>query len=223
MEAKTILIVDDDYLNRRLTKKVLLGAGYSVEESKNAEQALGILSSTKIDLAILDINLGDGEIDGISLGKLIQNKSKVKFIYLTAYDNPKVINSAIATAPYSYLTKPYKNSDLIAAIELAILKSVNDDKPVPCIEVKEGDYKIKLPIHHINYIESDGNYLKIYTNSTTYNYRSTLTQIKNELPSDMFIQTHRAFIINKEKIQKYNSKSVIINNTEIPLSVKDVF
>lgn len=221
MEAKKILIVDDDFLNRRLTKKVLLESGYEVKEAKNAEQALNILNGEKIDLAILDINLGDGEVDGISLGKLMYNKNKVKFIYLTAYDNPKVIKDAIATAPYSYLTKPYKNGDLIAAIELAIIKVGNENKPTPILPVKDGEFKVDLPINQILYIESDGNYLNINTNSKTYNCRSTLSQIKNELPQETFIQVHRAFIVNKEKIEKYNSKSVVINNIEIPLTMKE--
>ena len=127
MNSKVILVVEDDFLNRRLTKKVLQENGYQVLEAKNADEAMAILNKELVDLAILDINLGDGEIDGINLGKLIQNKQKVPFIYLTAYENAKIISEAVATSPYSYLTKPFKNSDLIASVELAIIKSTKED------------------------------------------------------------------------------------------------
>lgn len=221
MNSKVILVVEDDFLNRRLTKKILHENSYQVLEAKNADEALAILNKELVDLAILDINLGDGEMDGISLGQLIQNKQKVPFIYLTAYENAKVISEAVATSPYSYLTKPFKNSDLIASVELAIIKSSKEDRPKPTILVKDGEYKVALPIEDINYIESEGNYLLFHTDSKTYKSRSTISQILDLLPTTKFIQTHRAFVVNKGKIQKYNSKSVIIDNVEIPLSKKD--
>ncbi len=221
MNSKVILVVEDDFLNRRLSKKILQENGYQVLEAKNADEAMAILNKELVDLAILDINLGDGEMDGISLGQLIQNKQKVPFIYLTAYENAKIISEAVATSPYSYLTKPFKNSDLIAAVELAIIKSVNEDRPKPTILVKDGEYKVALPMEDINYIESEGNYLLFHTDKKMYKSRSTLSQILDLLPTTKFIQTHRAFVVNKDKIQKYNSKSVVVGNAEIPLSKKD--
>jgi len=217
MNVRTILIVEDDFLNRRLIKKVLHENEYHTLEAKNADEALSVLNKETVDLAILDINLGEGEIDGISLGKLIQNNQKIPFIYLTAYESAKVINEAIATSPHSYLTKPFKNSDLIASIELAIIKSSNETKTKPSITVKENEFKVELPFEEILYIESDGNYLAIHTNGKTFRYRSTIDQILKELPS-FFVQVHRAFIVNKIKVQKYNSKHVVVGEKEIPIS-----
>ena len=212
MNSKVILIVEDDFLNRRLTKKILQENSYQVLEAKNADEALAILNKELVDLAILDINLGDGEMDGISLGNLIQNKQKVPFIYLTAYENTNIISEAVATSPYSYLTKPFKNSDLIASIELAIIKSSKEDKPKPSI-----------PLEDINFINSEGNYLLFYTNEKTFKSRATISQILELLPPSKFIQIHRAFIVNKDKIEKYSTKNVVIKNTKIPLSKKDIF
>lgn len=223
MNSKTILVVENDFLNRRLTKKILHENGYEVLEAKNVEEALAILNKELVDLAILDINLGDGEMDGISLGNLISNKQKVPFIYLTAYENAKVISEAVATSPYSYLTKPFKNSDLIASVELAIIKSIKEDKPKPTILVKDGEYKVELALEAINYIETEGNYLLFYTNKKIYKSRSTISQIIEVLPVTKFIQVHRAFVVNKDKIEKYKSKSVVVNGIEIPLSKKDIF
>ncbi len=217
MNSKVILVVEDDFLNRRLTKKVLQENEYQVLEAKNADEALTILEKELVDLAILDINLGDGEMDGISLGNLIQNKQKVPFIYLTAYENAKVISEAVATSPYSYLTKPFKNSDLIAAVELAIIKSTKIDRTKPTILVKDCEYKVELPLEEINYIVSEGNYLLFHTDAKTYKCRSTIEQILKVLPSS-FTQTHRAFIVNKDKVQKYNTKYVMVGDTEIPIS-----
>lgn len=215
---KIILLVEDDFLNRRLFKKTLMENNYNVLEAKNAKEALEILKKESIDLVVLDINLGENEQDGISLGQQIKENFSVPFIYLTAYENPEIIGQAVATSPYSYLTKPFKNSDLIASVEIAIRQSANDIKYKPTILVKDGDYNIQLPIDEINYIESDRNYLLFYTDNKVYKIRSTIKKIMEELSENTFVQIHRGYIVNRNKITKFSNKSVVICGTVIPVS-----
>jgi DNA-binding LytR/AlgR family response regulator len=218
MKNKTILLVEDNFLNRRLSKKVLLENGYHVFEAKNAKEALEILKEEDITLAILDIHLGENEQDGISLGKQIKDQFSVPFIYLTAYENTDIIREAISTSPYSYLTKPFKNSDLIASVEIAIRQSFSTISPTQKIEVKDGEYNVELPIHDINLIESDGNYLLIHTTLKVFKKRATINQIIEDLPQATFVRVHRAYIVNKQKIVAYTTKNVIIGNHTIPIS-----
>ncbi len=217
MEQKTILLVEDDFLNRRLSKKIILENGYQVLEAKNAKETLEILKTQTVDLAILDINLGEEEQDGISIGRQIQNRYTIPFIYLTAYENPEIISKAVATQPYSYLTKPFKNVDLITAVEIAIRQSSKNDN-LPSVLVKEGEYNVELPVDEINYIESEGNYLMFYTDEKVYKTRNTIKQILEILPESSFVQTHRAYVVNKDKIEKFNNKSIIIGDAAIPVS-----
>lgn len=115
-----ILLVEDDYLNRRLSKKVLNDNGYLVLESKNVEETFKIIQSQVVDLVILDICLGEGEHDGISIGHRLKQDFDIPIIYLTAYDNQMIFNRAFETLPKSYITKPFKNLDLIASVEIAL-------------------------------------------------------------------------------------------------------
>ncbi len=218
MTKKTILIVEDDFLNRRLSKKVLLENGYEVFEAKNAQEALRILQKEPITFIILDINLGTDEQDGISLGQQIKDKFSIPFIYLTAYENPEIIGRAISTLPYSYLTKPFKNSDLIASVEIAIRQSSNSQKRKPFVYVKDGEYTVELATEKINHIESEGNYLLFYTDEKIYRTRSTIKNILSDLSQSDFIQTHRAYIVNKNKIEKFSNKSLMIGDNIIPIS-----
>lgn len=215
---KIILLVEDNFLNRRLCKKVLAENGYTVLEAKNAKDALELLRKEPVILAILDINLGENEQDGIMLGQQIKEKYAIPFIYLTAYENAEIIEQAVSTSPYSYLTKPFKNSDLIASVEIAIRKSQNDKKYKPAIQVKDGEYNTQLPVDEINYIESDGNYLLLHTDKKIYKTRSTIKKIIEELSENVFVQTHRAYIVNKNKIDKFSSKNIIIGESVIPVS-----
>lgn len=218
MDIKTILVVEDDFLNRRLTKKILLENDYKVFEAKNASEAIETLKKEAIDIAILDINLGKGETDGITLGQQIHDKFQIPFIYLTAYDTSKIINEAVATSPYSYLTKPFKNSDLVASVEIAIIKSANQKKHKPTILVKDGEYRVELLTEEINHIESEGNYLLFHTDNKVYKCRSTISQIMELLSPSTFLQVHRAFIVNKNKVEKSNAKSMVVRNVQIPIS-----
>lgn len=219
MENKTILLVEDDFLNRRLSRKILSENGFSVIEAKNAKETLEILKKEKIDLLILDINLGEEEDDGIKIGQQLKEKYHIPFIYLTAYENPEIIDKALITKPYSYLTKPFKNVDLITAVEIALRQSAGLVKHKPTIFVKFGDYNVDLPIDTIDYIESEGNYLLFHTAEKVYKLRSTLKKIMEELPDSQFLQTHRAYIVNKDKIEKYNSKFLVINGKELPVTM----
>lgn len=218
MEQKTILLVEDDFLNRRVSKKTLVENNYKVLEAKNANEALEILKKENIDIAILDINLGENEQDGIALGHKVKDKFGIPFIYLTAYENPEIINRAVATTPYSYLTKPFKSVDLITSVEIAFKQSVHFNKYNPSILVKDKDYNVELPYKEINFIESEGNYLLFHTDTKIYKSRSTIKQALEILPENTFVQVHRAYLINKTKIEKYNQQSVIIKEIEIPIS-----
>lgn len=216
MIKKTILLVEDDFLNRRLTKKILSENGYVVLEAKSVQEALEIFKKEIVNLAILDINLGENNEDGISLGQQINEKYAIPSIYLTAYDNSEVIKRAIATEPLSYISKPFKNVDLITSVQIAIRKF--NVEHIPKIPVKDNEYNVELPVDRINYLESSGNYLLIYTDEKTYKSRSTIKQIMEILNEGMFVQVHRAYVVNKTKIERFNKKSIIIRGEEIPLS-----
>jgi len=215
---KTILLVEDDFLNRRLSKKNLLENSYAVLEAKNAHEALAVLKKETVTLVILDINLGEHEQDGITLGKQIKDEFGIPFIYLTAYETPEIIDRAVSTSPYSYLTKPFKNSDLIASVEIAIRQSLHLQKRKPFIVVKDGEYNKELTLEEIDYIESDGNYLLFYCGKKVYKLRSTIKNIMAELPASTFVQTHRAYIVNKNKVEKSTTRSVVVGNREIAVS-----
>lgn len=220
MAPHTILLVEDDYFNRRLTKKVLLNAGYQILEAKDAIEAINILDQRHADLAILDINLGEDKLDGISLGRKIAAYYKLPFIYLTAYASLPVFRDASTSKPASYLTKPLKEIDLIASIEIAISQyASNVEKTnISSIVVKSEDHFVDLSITSIDYIEAKGNYLICYCGEKTYRYRSTIKQFLALSLEITFIQTHRAFLVNKEKIEKFNSTHVFLNNKPITIS-----
>lgn len=218
MSEKAILLVEDDFLNRRLTKKALIENEYKIFEAKNAKEALDILKRESLDLIILDINLGKDEENGISIAQQIKTNFNIPFIFLTAYDKSDIIKEAVATVPHSYITKPFKDIDLVVAVELAIKQHGKSSSPK--ITVKDEDYNVELSFNEINYVESDGNYQIFNTDTKKYRLRITSKHLLDLLPEDKFVQVHRAYIVNKEKVEKFNLKNVIVKSIEIPISKK---
>ncbi|MBS1739054.1 MAG: LytTR family transcriptional regulator, partial [Bacteroidetes bacterium] len=70
--------------------------------------------------------------------------------------------------------------------------------------------------------DETGNYLRFYTNKMTFKTRSTVQQILEILPSSIFVRTHRAYIVNKNKIDKWTAKKLVVNQIEIPVSANYV-
>lgn len=217
LQKLTILIVEDNFLNRRMIKKAL-EVGYFVKEATSAEDAIDILISGRVHLALLDINLGSSK-DGIWLGEMIRVQYKIPFVYLTAYGENDIARKAIATQPDAYLTKPFKEVDLTAAIEIALQKVKESTyKKESWIFVKDGNCLVKLFLDRVYYFESAGNYLNIYCDGKVFKLRSTIKEMLMKLPHDEFVQIHRAYIVNKNKISKFSKLQIFIGTTVLPVS-----
>ncbi len=219
----TILVVEDEFITLRHIKKTLQKMGYeNVETAMNKAEATAILMSKEIHLALLDINLGDNN-DGLLIAKMINEKIKIPFLYLTAYGTTEIIRKAIQTEPAAYLTKPFEQPDLLAAIELAIFKHHNAERENTAekeyLLVKEKNHYIRLNYNDIVHIESDKNYLIVHTSDNQYSYRSTIKSILEMLPHDRFMQIHRSYIVAIKKIERFTRDVVIVSEgKEIPLS-----
>lgn len=215
-----VLIVEDEYITQKTISLYLEESGYQViAATMNYEETIQLLKTTQVDLAILDINI-KGKKNGIEIGDLINKNYHIPHIYLTAYSDKTTVKNAICTMPSAYLIKPFSKEDLFVSIETAIAnfnsKKVFETKK-EYLFLKHNEFHIKVYLEEINYIESQKNYLLLYTDEHIYKYRSTLTYFKSQLP-EHFIQIHKGFMINKDKITGYNSNFILVKNKKIPIS-----
>lgn len=114
-----ILIVEDQFIEANNLRLILDRAGYAVLPiAASFVEAMEILGRHKPDLVLLDIYL-DGTLTGVDIAKVLATR-KVPFIYLSANSNRKVFLAAKATKPYGFLIKPFRQRDVLAAMELAL-------------------------------------------------------------------------------------------------------
>jgi len=171
---------------------------------------------------LLDITI-KGDLNGIDLVVIVNQQFNVPFIYLTSHADPKTVTKAIKTAPQGYVVKPYSNSDLYTSIALAFENEKEEtitflaDKDSDHLFLKiDGMYK-KLFYKDILYFRAAGNYVEVHQKYKKYLIRQTFKKLSELIPASVFVQTHKSYILNREKISSFNTKLVYIDKQEFSL------
>ncbi len=122
MAQKRLLIVEDERIIAEDIKRILLQYEYHVIDIiSNGEKVIETFEELNPDLILMDIMLA-GKITGIETASIIKEKYKVPIIYLTAYSNDPILDSAKITEPFGYLIKPFEEHELHATIEMAFYR-----------------------------------------------------------------------------------------------------
>ena len=70
----------------------------------------------------------------------------------------------------------------------------------------------------MRYIEALGDYVKMVTEHDSLVVLSTMKAFENLLPEGRFMRIHKSYIVNVEKVERYNSKQIELDNQQLPLS-----
>ncbi len=206
-----ILIVEDQVLIANYIKNLLNDNGLTdVELAFTVEEATDKINYKNPDVILLDINL-HGKDTGILWAKEFVKNSQI--IFITGQTEKETMLKAFEVNPVTYLTKPVKESDLIAAIELAKIKN-----KVNYVIVKNGFDELKVNFEDLLFLKSDKNYVDIQLVNKTITVRNTLDNFYKELDSDIFCRVHRSYVVNKSKVTEKKSSSIKINEFELPIS-----
>jgi DNA-binding SARP family transcriptional activator len=112
---KTVLVVEDNVLNRELTNAVLKSAGYNVVLAKDGAEALMLIGREHVDLLVLDVDLP--YIDGHSvLQALKDNGVEVPAIFVSGLPGEEAEVRAFEIGAADFIRKPVKNSVLLARV-----------------------------------------------------------------------------------------------------------
>jgi len=115
---ESILIVEDEFITADDLQLTLEGAGYRVTGvAVSVQEAREMIRRDRPGIVLLDIHL-KGKLSGIVLGKELKEEN-IAFIYLSANSSEEVLQAAKATEPYGFLIKPYREKDLLIALDIA--------------------------------------------------------------------------------------------------------
>lgn len=212
-------VVVDDSTIQRITLAKLVNEHPDlnlVGDFSNASETRNCILNKPVDLLFLDIEMpvqsGFDLLDGL--------KTRPHIIFVSAKSDYALKAFDYAAIDYLHkpLTKERFNRAVQKALDLYQLKKEGPEDDGEFIFVKSNLKNLKVFISKINWIEAFGDYVKIITEEENHLVLSTMKSFENELPKERFLRVHKSFIININKVQRFNSKFAEIGNTKIPLS-----
>jgi DNA-binding LytR/AlgR family response regulator len=215
------LIVEDEFLIAETISEILINIGCSkIRMVSTVEEAITEIELRKPQIVLTDINLGR-EKTGIDLGNLLHTKYHIPFIYITSHSSPEILGKAKHTRPNAYIIKPFKNEDLMVAIELALFNSTTNTNNALSFQeliVKEGRAIVRLNCDDIKWMETEGNYTTInLVDAKRRVVRIPISELQQQLPTQQFVRIHKSYLINKKHITELRTNSVIIQENELPI------
>ncbi|MEO9324623.1 response regulator [Nocardioides sp. C4-1] len=117
--ARTVVIAEDETLIRMDLAEMLTEEGYDVVgQAGDGAKAIELATELRPDLVILDVKMP--VLDGIAAAEAIAGKRIAPVVILTAFSQRELVERARDAGAMAYLVKPFTQSDLVPAIEMAV-------------------------------------------------------------------------------------------------------
>jgi two-component system, response regulator PdtaR len=93
-------------------------AGFEVvAEARDGREAVALAAEHRPDLAVMDVKMP--ELDGIEAARQMLEQRQIPIVMLTAFSEAALVGRAVDAGVFGYLVKPFRESDLLPAIEAA--------------------------------------------------------------------------------------------------------
>lgn len=120
-EPLRVLVAEDEALIRMDVVATLNESGYQVVgEAADGEEALRLADELVPDIVVMDIKMP--KLDGISAAEKLAEK-KIPVVLLTAFSQQDLVARAVEAGALAYITKPFKPTDLLPAIQVALARN----------------------------------------------------------------------------------------------------
>jgi two-component system LytT family response regulator len=214
-----VLIVDDEPLARERIRD-MLEADSRVDiigECINGEQAIESIQQLTPDLVFLDVEM-PGK-DGFAVLEALDPDRLPVVIFVTAYDQYAV--RAFEFHALDYLLKPFDQERFDKALARAvaniqndksenvterILKTLEEMKARPVhlerLVIKMNGHVFFVKTEEIDWLEAEGNYVRLHAGKESYLLRDTITALESQLDPRKFVRVHRSAIVNIDRIQE---------------------
>lgn len=231
-----IIIIDDEPLARSLLKD-FLSSEKDIEivgEYDNGFDGLKGIAALQPDLLLLDVQMP--KLNGFEMLELMDESPQI--IFTTAYDAYAV--KAFENNAVDYLLKPFSKErlhDALAKGRAAMAHAKGEGNRQKLIDLRDRENEVltriavktgnKINIIYppqIQYLESQDDYVMIYTSEGKYLKQKTMKFFENHLPAEQFVRVHRSYIVRVDfvnQIELYNKDGYIIklkNGMTVPVS-----
>ncbi len=228
-----ILIVEDEVSYQLDLEMMLDEMEYDVIGIvDNSEAAIEAIQNMKPDLVLMDIDI-KGKMSGIQVGEKMSHLD-IPFIYITNHNSKEMYNKAKLSNLASYLVKPVNPITFEATLDSLAEKILTERKNRDFEDSKGVNINTqnKLLVKHnkryhlvkldeIQFVEASDGYTIIHLAEKSLLSGLRLSDLEQLLTSDIFIKTHRSYIMNIQYFEVLDPADNIIqmqNGKQIPLS-----
>ena len=186
----------------------------------NPIESLDLIKKGEVDLIFLDIHMPN--ITGLEFLMSIPRPPMV--IFTTAYTQHAL--EGFNLDAIDYLVKPISFDRFLRAVNKAnelhfsrkgSTVKENTKSETDFIWVK-ADYKtIKVNLNNIQFIEGVKDYVKMHIDGKNIITKTTMKNIEEKLPSEIFVRVHRSYIVSIHHIKAIENNRIIIENVRIPI------
>jgi two-component system LytT family response regulator len=224
-----VLIADDEPLARERLRELLRvrAPEAAVREVGDGEAAVEAIRTWAPEAVFLDIQMPRG--DGFAVVEQVGAAAMPPTCFVTAYDAHAL--RAFEVAAVDYVLKPFDDlrfeaawarlaqmhaarsladearrfSALLAAIGGTVAEEASQPAPSRYAErlvVRNGDRSYPVQVHDIRWVQSDGNYVDLFTANGRHTLRETLQELERRLDPARFVRVHRRVIVAIDQIKE---------------------
>ena len=199
MSDVRVLIVDDEPLARRGVRLHLQAAGGFdiVGESASGSAAVADIKKLAPDVVFLDVQMPG--ISGFDVVELVGAALMPVTVFVTAYDAYAL--KAFDANAVDYILKP-----IDPARFRQMARRVHDLARAGAgrrrVILKDGSHVRVIPPEKIDWIQADGDYVRVHAGGVRYLVRDTLVRFAASLPNKEFARVHRSAIVNISRVRE---------------------
>jgi DNA-binding LytR/AlgR family response regulator len=223
MESINCLIVDDEPLALDLIDSYVVKTPFLKLAGKcsSAFQAMEVMAAQNVDLLFLDIQMPG--LTGVEFSKSLTGS--VRVIFTTAYSEFAL--EGFKVDAIDYLVKPFNYAEFLRAANKALtwfsLSKAShgaSDNGLKSMMVKAGSKLERVDLVDVIYIESMGDYVKIFCKDNEHPVitQMTMKSMEEKLPANKFFRVHRSFIVNIEQVRVIERNRIVFGKIYIPIS-----
>ena len=210
MNSLRAIIVDDEPLAHdvilsyaeAISDLIIVGQCYK------ASEAIRLLDTLQPDILFLDIQMPD--ISGITMLRSLEKRPEV--IITSAFEEYALDGFELSAT--DYLLKPFRFDRFVKAIEKARMHKQNEPDVGHYFFVKSDKKQIRIDLQKVQFIESYGNYVKIWLDDNFILTSGTLSEYEKEL-TKAFLRIHKSYLIRPEFIESVEGNMIRMLNKQI--------
>jgi two-component system LytT family response regulator len=213
------LIVDDEPVARHRLKRLLRKVGdvTIVAECADGSSAAKAIAEHDLDLVFLDVQMP--RMSGFDVVRTIGAERMPAIIFVTAFD--RFAMQAFESQALDYLLKPFGEERVRKALNRArtfleggakrtfqeqltgLLRATAGSHQASCLLVKGNERVLVVQPREIDWVEAEGDYVRLHVGQESLLHRSTLTEMEQRLKQEGFVRIHRSRLVNLDRVKEF--------------------